>query len=93
MRTRDKISRELKEAAPTLGVTVARSTIRDLQPFRDAAGQGTVVTRMGYKARDAAAEMTQLFVELMTDKLRFLETNKVENEVEEQGDERTTVAK
>ena len=93
MRTRDKISRELKEAAPGLGVTVAKSTIRDLQPYRDAAQQGTVVTRLGYKARDAATEMTQLFVELMTDKLAFLERVDRANVPEETHNERKTVAK
>ncbi|BBO34184.1 hypothetical protein PLANPX_3796 [Lacipirellula parvula] len=74
MRTRDKISREMAEAAPSLGLQVTKSHIRDLQPYRDAAQQGTVVTRMGYKAKEAAAELTQLFVELMTDKLAFLGT-------------------
>jgi chromosome partitioning protein len=73
LRKRDRISRELTEAAPALGLTVARTTIRDLQAYRNAAQQGTVVTRMGARERDAAAEVTQLFVELMTDKLVFVE--------------------
>jgi chromosome partitioning protein len=73
MRKRDRISRELQDAAPTLGLTVARSTIRDLQPYRDAAQQGTVVTRMGARGQEAAQDITQLFVELLTDKLRFVE--------------------
>lgn len=92
MRTRDKISRELKEAAPTLGVDVAMSHIRDLQPYRDAAGQGSVVTRMGRKAADAAQEMTQLFVELMTDKLAFLAPRDEGETTNEVSDGRKTVA-
>jgi len=71
VRKRDRISRELAEAAPGLGLTVARSTIRDLQAFRLAAQQGTVVTRMGSRQRPAATEVTQLVVELLTDKLVF----------------------
>lgn len=73
LRKRDRISRELADAAPALGLTVARTTIRDLQAYRNAAQQGTVVTRMGARQRDAAAEVTQLFVEIMTDKLVFVE--------------------
>jgi chromosome partitioning protein len=73
LRKRDRISRELAETAPALGLTVAHTTIRDLQAYRNAAQQGTVVTRMGARERDAAAEITQLFVELMTDKLVFVE--------------------
>lgn len=65
MRTRDTISRELKLAAPELGVGVASTVIRDLQAYRDAAQQGTVVTRMGKKAVQAATEISQLFQELM----------------------------
>jgi hypothetical protein len=37
MRNRDTISRELQAAAPTLGLAVANSLIRDLQVFLDAA--------------------------------------------------------
>jgi chromosome partitioning protein len=73
VKTRDRISQELSEAAPSLGVDIAKSFLRDLQAYREAAQQGTVVTRMGYKAKAAQAELTQLFVELMTDKLAFLD--------------------
>lgn len=72
-RKRDRISHELAEAAPALGLSVARTTIRDLQAYRNAAQQGTVVTRMGAREKDASAEITQLFVELLTDKLVFVE--------------------
>lgn len=64
MRTRDNISRELHQTAPTLGIRVARSIVRDLQIYRDAAQQGTVVSRMGSRATAAAAELHELFVEL-----------------------------
>lgn len=76
LRKQDRISRELAEAAPALGLTVAGSTIRDLQAFRLAAQQGTVVTRMGARQRPAATEITQLVVELLTDKLVFADQRK-----------------
>ncbi|HEY4310846.1 MAG TPA: division plane positioning ATPase MipZ [Pirellulales bacterium] len=93
MKTRCRISRELADAAPSLGLSVAKSNIRDLQPYCDAAQQGTVVTRMGYKAKDAATELTQLFVELMTDKLAFLEDPSPETSEENTRHEHKTLAK
>lgn len=69
MRKRDTISRELIEAAPNLGMGVAKSVVRDLQAYRDAAQQGTVVERMGYRGREAAEELTQLFLEILTEKV------------------------
>jgi chromosome partitioning protein len=66
MRTRDNISRELREAAPNLGLSVAEHVIRDLQVYRDAAQQGTVVSRLGRKGRQAAIEIDQLFTELVS---------------------------
>jgi chromosome partitioning protein len=65
MRTRDKISRELRQAAPQLGLSVAEHVIRDLQVYRDAAQQGTVVSRLGRKGRHAAMEIDALFSEVM----------------------------
>jgi chromosome partitioning protein len=65
MRTRDTISKELREAAPTLGVRCAEHVLRDLQAYRDAAQQGTVVGRMKRKNNEAARDIDQLFFELM----------------------------
>lgn len=39
-------------------------TVRDLQPFRDVAQQGTVVTRMPPRAKEAAKDVSTLFEEL-----------------------------
>jgi len=83
MRTRDTISRELRKAAPSLSLTVANSVIRDLQAYRDAAQQGTVVTRMGSRRHNASQEVAQLFVELLTDKLKFLDQQSVSKLTEE----------
>jgi chromosome partitioning protein len=65
MRKRDTISRDLETAAPELGLSVARTTVRDLQAYREAAQQATVVTRMGLRGREAAAEVTSLCQELL----------------------------
>lgn len=78
MRTRDTISRELQAAAPELGVGVASTVIRDLQAYRDAAQQGTVVTRMGRKGRQAAEEITRLFRELLDDKVQELRSERAQ---------------
>jgi chromosome partitioning protein len=67
IRTRDTISRELRLAAPGFGVAVAEHALRDLQAYRDAPGQGTVVTRMLRKAKNAAEETERLFLELIPD--------------------------
>jgi chromosome partitioning protein len=69
MKTRDTISKELRDDAPKLGLRVATNVIRDLQAYRDAAQQGTVVSRFGRKGRDAACEMDALFNELLGDRL------------------------
>lgn len=65
MRTRDTISRDLLAEAPALGLSVARQVVRDLQPLRDAAQQGTVVKRMPARAREAATDLNNLFTELL----------------------------
>lgn len=75
MRRRDTISRELQTAAPSLGLTVAKTQVHDLQVYRDAAQQGSVVTRMGFRGRKGAQEMSQLFTELLTDKLLFIDAS------------------
>lgn len=67
MKTRDTISRELREGASGLGLHVAGNVIRDLQAYRDAAQQGTVVHRFGRKGALAAAELDAIFNELVGD--------------------------
>jgi chromosome partitioning protein len=67
MKARGIISRELKTSAPGLGVSVTENVIRDLEAYKDAAQQGTVVTRMGRKGKHAAEEIERLFSELLPD--------------------------
>ena len=66
IRSRDTISRELREAAPNLGVGVTDASIRDLQAFRDAAQQGTVVSRMKRKGAEAGKDIDDLCRELFS---------------------------
>lgn len=82
MKTRDTISQELRAGAPQLGLRVADHVIRDLQAYRDAAQQGSVVGRLGRKAAIAAADMDSLFTELVDDALtakEHLRRQRVEN--------------
>ncbi len=67
MRRRDVISREVTAAMPGLGLQLCAAQIRDLQAFRDAAQQGTVVTRMGRRCKNAAADVEEAFGELLID--------------------------
>lgn len=76
MRTRDTISRELREGAATLGLQVAQQVIRDLQAYRDAAQQGTVVGRCGRKGFSAASEIEALFTELLAEQMQQITNNK-----------------
>jgi chromosome partitioning protein len=69
MRARGRISNQLRLAAPTLGLEVARSVVRNLDAFCDAPQQGTVVSRLGRKAAQPAAELEELFRELLGDYL------------------------
>ena len=67
MKTRGIISKELKEGAPQLGLEVAHNVVRELQAYCDAAQQGTVVSRVGRKGLQAAADLDALFGELLGD--------------------------
>jgi chromosome partitioning protein len=76
MKTRSTISRELREAAPQLGLNVAQNVIRDLQVYCDAAQQGTVVARMGRKGGAAATELNALFTELIGEEAARITTER-----------------
>ena len=82
MRSRGRISREIREAAPSLGVSVASHFVRSLEAFVDAAQQGTVVTRMKSAPQNAKDDIEGLFAELLSDMLaekQPLTTGRVEN--------------
>lgn len=67
MRTRGRISREIRELAPALGVTVAQYSVRQLEAFVDAAQQGSVVTRLNTASQNARDDIENLFAELLSD--------------------------
>lgn len=71
-RRRDRISRDLPEVAAALGVTATVAQVRDLQAFRDAAQQATVVTRM--RPNQARSDAEQFFRELLGPQLRLIES-------------------
>ncbi|MFN9289835.1 MAG: hypothetical protein ACK6EB_17335, partial [Planctomyces sp.] len=79
MRRRDVISREVTAAMPGLGLQLCATQIRDLQAFRDAAQQGTVVTRMGRRGENASADVQRAFAELMSDSLHPSSTRQHQN--------------
>jgi chromosome partitioning protein len=64
-RLRETISAELKTALQRFEIPSCQSVVRDLQVFRDAAQQGSVVTRGKSRATAAAAELAALFEELL----------------------------
>ena len=67
MRTRGRISKQLQQEAPKLGLEVASSSVRNLEAYCDAPQQGTVVSRLGRRGAVAAAELNQLYLELFKD--------------------------
>jgi len=67
LRRRGKTSRELRAAAPSLGVAVSNAVIHELEVYRDAAQQGSVAARLGARGALAAAEIAALAEELIAD--------------------------
>jgi chromosome partitioning protein len=60
-----RLSKELLEVAQTFGIGVAHTAIQFRQVYADAVSQRTVVSRMGWRGKEAAAELDQLFQEVM----------------------------
>lgn len=67
LKTRDTISAEVRQAAPQLGIAVVQHVVRDLQAFRDAAQQGTVVSNLGRRGEQAASDIDAVCMELLGD--------------------------
>jgi chromosome partitioning protein len=59
-----RLSQELLESAHGFGIRVAETALHLRQVYADAVSQKTVVTRMGWRGKEAAAELTQLFQEV-----------------------------
>jgi chromosome partitioning protein len=60
-----RLTKDMLDAARALSVGVASTPLTLRQAYADAPGQGTVVWDMGTRARDASAEIEQLFEELL----------------------------
>ena len=85
MKSRETTSRELKKVSQSLGLVVVEHVVRDLQAFRDAAQQGTVVTRMGTRGVQAASDMQSVLKELFADLIKQRELTPIENKEVENG--------
>lgn len=59
-----RLSQELLESAHGFGIGVAGTALHLRQVYADAVSQKTVVTRMGWRGKEAATEITQLFQEV-----------------------------
>jgi len=59
-----RLTRDMRDAASTLGLKLAETPITLRQAYADAPGQATFVWNMGYAAKGAAEEIDQLFQEL-----------------------------
>lgn len=66
-----RLTQDMKDAAAALGLPLAATPVTLKQIYADAPGQGAVVWHMGTRARDAAAEIEQLFREILPEAARL----------------------
>ena len=62
-----RLTRDMRQAAVTLGLNIAETAVTLRQAYADAPGQATFVWNMGYHAKGAAEEIDRLFRELFPD--------------------------
>lgn len=62
---RFKLTQDIIEAAPALGIPVCKATLSYSDPVADAPGQRTVLWRMGRNARKAAKEVFSIIEEVI----------------------------
>ena len=60
-----RLTKDMREAAASLRLTLAESPVTLRQAYADAPGQATFVWRMGYQAKDATEEIDALFREIL----------------------------
>lgn len=60
-----RLTQDMKDAAQSLKLPLAKTQLTLRQIYADAPGQGTVVTRMGARGQEAAAEIDKLFREIL----------------------------
>jgi chromosome partitioning protein len=64
-----RLTKDMRDTAAALQLSLAGTAMTLRQAYADAPGQATVVWRMGYRERDAAAEIGTLFRELFPEAL------------------------
>lgn len=62
-----RLTKDMKDAAAALNLPLASRPMILRQIYADAPGQGTVVSNMGSRAREAAVEVDQIFREILPD--------------------------
>jgi chromosome partitioning protein len=65
-----RLTQDMKSAAEALNLPLASTAMILRQVYADAPGQGALVWRLGSRAREAAAEVEQLFREILPDACR-----------------------
>lgn len=60
-----RLTKDMREAASTLKLSLSETPVTLRQAYADAPGQATFVWNMGYNAKDAAEEIDQLFQEIL----------------------------
>lgn len=62
-----RLTKDMREAASSLRLSLAENAITLRQAYADAPGQATFVWNMGYQAKDATEEIDALFREILPD--------------------------
>jgi chromosome partitioning protein len=65
-----RLTHDMRTAAAALNLPLAKTPLILRQVYADASGQGAVVSDMGRRAADAAAEVDALFRELLPDAVK-----------------------
>lgn len=65
-----RLTQDMKAAAKSLGLPMAHTALILRQIYADAPGQGAVVAKLGWRARDAAHEIDELFRELLPEAIK-----------------------
>jgi chromosome partitioning protein len=60
-----RLTRDMRKAAASLGLTLTENAVTLRQAYADAPGQATFVWNMGYPAKDATEEIDSLFREIL----------------------------
>ena len=68
-----RLTQDMRKTAEALKLPIANTPLILRQIYADAPGQANVVWNMGSRGRDAAAEIDQLFRELLPDPNLFIQ--------------------